>query len=63
MQAIFNGMQQIQYGYADIVLTGGVESMSTAPFYIRNARFGVGSGNQSFLDPSQPRSQPQENSQ
>jgi acetyl-CoA C-acetyltransferase len=63
MQAIFNGMQQIQCGHAEIVLAGGVESMSTAPFYIRNARFGVGNGNQALLDPnveSQPRSQPQD---
>lgn len=63
MQAMFNGMQQIQTDNSNIVVTGGVESMSTAPFYIRNARFGVGSGNQQFLDPnveSQPRSQPQE---
>ena len=61
MQAILNGMQQIQCGYSDIVLAGGVESMSTAPFYIRNARFGVGSGNTGFIDPnieSQPKSQP-----
>lgn len=61
MQVILNGMQQIQCGYSDIVLTGGVESMSTAPFYIRNARFGVGNGNGVFVDPnieSQPKSQP-----
>ena len=61
MQAMTNAMQQIQSGYSDIVLAGGVESMSTAPFYIRNARFGVGSGNGLFLDPnveSQPKSQP-----
>lgn len=61
MQAIFNGMQQIQCGYSDVVLTGGVESMSTAPFYVRNARFGVGNGNGVFVDPnieSQPKSQP-----
>ena len=61
MQAILNGMQQIQCGYSDVVLVGGVESMSTAPFYIRNARFGVGSGNTGFIDPnieSQPKSQP-----
>ncbi|WP_278549485.1 thiolase family protein [Cloacibacillus evryensis] len=60
MQAILSGMQQIQCGYSD-VLTGGVESMSTAPFYIRNARFGVGNGNGVFVDPnieSQPKSQP-----
>jgi len=61
MQAMLSGMQQIQCGYSDTVLVGGVESMSTAPFYIRNARFGVGNGNTSFIDPnieSQPKSQP-----
>lgn len=61
MQAILSAMQQIQCGYSDIVLTGGVESMSTAPFYIRGARFGVGNGNGIFVDPnieSQPKSQP-----
>lgn len=63
MQAIVNGMQQIQCDYSDVVLVGGVESMSTAPFYIRNARFGVGSGNTTFIDPnieSQPKSQPKD---
>lgn len=62
MQAILNGMQQIACGCSDAVLVGGVESMSTAPFYIRNARLGVGNGNSEFIDPnteSQPKSQPQ----
>lgn len=61
MQAILSGMQQIQCGYSDTVLVGGVESMSTAPFYVRNVRFGVGNGNTEFIDPnteSQPKSQP-----
>ena len=61
MQAILSGMQQIQCGYSDAVLCGGVESMSTAPFYMRGARFGMGNGNQVLVDPnveSQPRSQP-----
>ena len=61
MQSILSGMQQIQTGYSDVVLVGGVESMSTAPFYIRGARFGVGSGTTQFIDPnteSQPKSQP-----
>lgn len=61
MQAIFSGAQQIQLGISDTVLVGGVESMSTAPFYVRNARFGVGNGNTVIVDPnteSQPRSQP-----
>lgn len=62
MQAILSGMQQIVCGYSDVVLVGGVESMSTAPFYIRDARLGVGNGNTEFIDPnteSQPKSQPQ----
>lgn len=61
MQAILNGMQQIQCDYSDVVIVGGVESMSTAPFYLRGARFGVGNGNTVFVDPnieSQPKSQP-----
>lgn len=61
MQAIVNGMQQIQCEYSDIVIVGGVESMSTSPFYVRNVRFGVGNGNKVFIDPnieSQPKSQP-----
>jgi acetyl-CoA C-acetyltransferase len=61
MQSMLNGMQQLQCGYSDVVLVGGAESMSTAPFYVRNARFGVGNGNTGFIDPnieSQPKSQP-----
>lgn len=61
MQAAVCGAQQIQTGDAEIVLCGGVESMSTAPYYLRNARYGFGAGNGLLLDPnteSQPRSQP-----
>lgn len=61
LQAILNGMMEIQCGYADVCLVGGTESMSTAPFYIRNTRFGTGNGTTEFLDPnteSQPNSQP-----
>jgi acetyl-CoA C-acetyltransferase len=61
LQAINNAAQQIMCGYADIVLAGGGESMSTAPYYLRNARYGYGAGNAVLVDPnteSQPRSQP-----
>lgn len=61
IQAINNAAQQIQSGLADFIVAGGVESMSTAPYYIRNARYGYGAGNGLLLDPnteSQPRSQP-----
>ena len=61
VQAIHNGAQQIMCGLSDIIVAGGAESMSTAPYYIRNARYGFGAGNGEILDPnteSQPRAQP-----
>ncbi|MCM3654602.1 thiolase family protein [Metabacillus litoralis] len=61
LQAINNAAQQIACGLGDIVVAGGAESMSTAPFYLRNARYGVGTGNTQLLDSnteSQSRSQP-----
>ena len=61
MQAMLSGTQQIQCGYSNVILAGGTESMSTAHFYMRGARFGVGSGNTVLLDSnveSQPKSQP-----
>ena len=63
LQAVMNATQQIQTGDADLVLAGGVESMSTAPYYLRNARYGYGAGNAILVDPnteSQPCSQPQD---
>lgn len=61
LQSINNAHMQIQLGLSDVVIAGGAESMSTAPYYIRNARFGYYAGNAELLDPnteSQPRSQP-----
>jgi acetyl-CoA C-acetyltransferase len=40
MQAIISGAQMIRLGEADIVLAGGVETMSSAPFNIKTARWG-----------------------
>lgn len=63
MLAIHLAWQAIAMGMADIVVAGGVESMSTAPYYLRHARFGYGAGNGEILDPnteSQPGSQPVE---
>jgi len=40
MQAVIFASQQIQAGDADIVLAGGVESMSNAPYLIPSARWG-----------------------
>lgn len=61
MQAIHNAYLSIKNGLADAILAGGVESMSTAPYYMRNARYGYLSGNAELFDPnkeSQPGSQP-----
>jgi acetyl-CoA C-acetyltransferase len=63
IQAVHNAVQQIMCEMADVVIAGGVESMSTAPYYLRNARFGYISGNSELVDPnteSQPRAQPVE---
>ncbi len=63
LQAVMNAAQMIQCGDADIVLAGGVESMSCAPYYLRQARYGYGAGNGALVDPnteSQPCSQPQD---
>ncbi len=63
LQSIINAYMQINGGYDDFIIAGGTESMSTAPYYIRNGRYGYGSGNGELLDPnteSQPRSQPED---
>jgi acetyl-CoA C-acetyltransferase len=63
LQAINNAAQQIMLGLSDIVVAGGVESMSNAVYYLRNARYGYGAGNAVLVDSnteSQPRSQPYE---
>jgi acetyl-CoA C-acetyltransferase len=61
LQAINNAAQQIICGLSDIVLAGGAESMSNAPYYLRKARYGYGAGNAEIVDSnteSQPRAQP-----
>ena len=49
IQAAVSGAQLIQLGEADIVLTGGIESMSQAPHVIRGLRSGL------RLEPGQAR--------
>ncbi|WP_156289440.1 thiolase family protein [Oceanobacillus salinisoli] len=63
VQAVNSAAQQIKSGLSDVIIAGGVESMSTAPYYVNGVRFGVKSGNVSLKDPntaSQPGSQPVE---
>jgi len=50
MQALNSGVQQILCGDADVVLVGGVESMSNAPYYLPGARWGMRLQNQEVVD-------------
>lgn len=62
MQAVANAYQSIAMGQSQIVLAGGVESMSQAPYYFVGNRFGIQPGDLTLYDSnteSQPRSQPQ----
>lgn len=40
LQAIASAAQQIAFGQAETIVAGGTESMSNAPIYLRNSRFG-----------------------
>lgn len=63
VQAVNSAAQQIMTGLGDIIIAGGAESMSTAPYYVNNVRFGTKSGDVMLKDPntaSQPGSQPVE---
>lgn len=40
MQAVVNAVQEILLGDSEIVIAGGVESMSTAPFLLKTVRWG-----------------------
>jgi acetyl-CoA C-acetyltransferase len=50
MKAIMNGAQSILLGDADIVVAGGMENMSSAPFYAPAVRWGNKYGNSSLID-------------
>ncbi|MEU5994010.1 acetyl-CoA C-acetyltransferase [Spirillospora sp. NPDC047418] len=41
LQAVLNAAMQIQTGVSDVIIAGGAESMSSAPFYTTKARWGV----------------------
>ncbi|WP_433873274.1 acetyl-CoA C-acetyltransferase [Saccharopolyspora sp. CA-218241] len=44
LQAVLDAAMQVQTGVGDVLLAGGVESMSTAPLYTTEARWGVRGG-------------------
>ena len=50
MKAIMMAADQLQLGRANIVVAGGMESMSNAPYVLDKARSGYRMGHQSLLD-------------
>jgi len=63
MTAVQQAAMSIMIGQNDVCIAGGTESMSNAVFYLRNARWGVGTGNTELVDAlteGQFRSQPAE---
>jgi len=50
MKSIMLGAESIMLGINDIVVAGGMESMSNAPFYMSKARFGYRYGNAEIID-------------
>ena len=50
MKAIAQGAQSIILGDADVVVAGGMENMSSVPFYVENMRWGNKYGAASLID-------------
>ncbi len=50
MKAIAQGAQSIMLGDSDIVVAGGMENMSSVPFYVENLRWGNKYGDTKLID-------------
>ncbi|KAI8070923.1 Thiolase, N-terminal domain-containing protein [Gongronella butleri] len=50
MKAVILGAQSIMLGNADVIVAGGMESMSNTPYYLPKQRFGATYGNQEVVD-------------
>jgi len=50
MKAVTIGFDSIRAGHQSIVVGGAMESMSQAPYLVKNARWGTKMGHQEFLD-------------
>lgn len=50
MKSVMLGAQTIMLGINDVVVAGGMESMSNVPFYVPKARFGYKYGNAELVD-------------
>ena len=50
MKSVIEAARAIQVGDADLILTGGMENMSAAPYAMNSARFGARMGNTQMVD-------------
>jgi len=50
LQAVIHAVEAINVGYVDLVVAGGRESMTNAPFLLKGARWGYRMGNADVVD-------------
>ena len=50
LQAVVHAVEAVKAGYVDLILAGGTESMSNAPYIMKGARWGYRMGNGELLD-------------
>ena len=50
LQAVVHAVEAVKAGYVDLVIAGGTESMSNAPYLLKDARWGYRMGNAEAID-------------
>jgi acetyl-CoA C-acetyltransferase len=50
LQAVAHAVEGMQTGYLDLAVAGGTESMSSAPYFLKGARWGYRMGNREVFD-------------
>ncbi|MFH2008865.1 MAG: acetyl-CoA C-acyltransferase [bacterium] len=50
LKAVMLAAQAIQTGDADVIVAGGMESMSQTPYYLKDSRWGMRMGNKDAID-------------
>jgi acetyl-CoA C-acetyltransferase len=50
LQAVVHAVEAVRAGYIDVVVAGGTESMSNAPFLLKDARWGYRMGHTEAID-------------
>src|SRR5262249_8994282 len=50
LQAVLHAVEGVRSGYSHIIVAGGTESMSNAPYLLKGARWGYRMGNAEVID-------------